>query len=625
MVNHRLFVTTLLATALASVGAAPMASHAADPSLKPIEVDTPCGRTVQIPGEGIPGKEGCSGNFATSFSVGDLTITYNSQFEGYSPTQPSLQPSVGFGRGMRALSELIPDGQNLKLVLSDGSIQRYEKKPSGRWESEQRLRGDLSFIRTVATGYELVLPPGSTVTTFGFTSNGRFYPTEVRDENGPMLQLLDYSSGPVAMPLTFKDTRRGTSTKLSLSSDRQVVTQVTDSRGRAYTLSYAGTGAGRLLTDILLPNGKKYSLGYDRDGLGYLTSVVNPFNQSQFLSYYKHGRLAGVGGASGSSLISYTTTSITAQELNSSGSPLQFQTMLFTDGFVTGARAGNGGPTSTSPGMVLSTVVRDPIGRVTSSKDQFGTETKLHYNQDGTCSTSLTAPGISALPTCIESEGVKTQTTYDANYLPIRTTRIDPTGKSTTAEVTWESARPNREVVKDAQGRTTSETSLAYERGFPARVTTKTTTYFDEWDTSVLGRLKRLTDSNGIETAYQYDANGDVSTTTSGGIATTISSSIQPNGSSTMSVARNGVQASMTSNFLGTETSRALSKVGAASGAFSASGTASVRPGAGTLTSSQSSIITAPGGRLGQQSSSTESVDWQGKTTTSGTSGISNR
>lgn len=614
------------AAALAySICIGPTLGLAADPALHSTEVVTPCGGTVQIPGVGEPGKTGCSGNFSTAFEVGNLTVTYNSQFEEYNPSQPSLAPSSGFGRGMRALGELVPNGQTLKLILPDGSQQTFESRAPRVWESSRRILGDLSYIRSVGETYELVSPPSSHVITFGFISNGRYYPTEVRDEHGPRLQLLEYSTGPVAIPLTIKDPQRGTSTKLSLSSDRYVVTQVTDSRGRSYTLSYAGTGAGRYLTGIVLPNGKRYSLGYDNEGRGYLTSIVNPLGQNHFISYYRHGRLAGIGSATGSSLVRYTASSITTQELNTAGSPLTFSTTLFTGGFVTGERVGNGEPSGEQPGILLSSVTRDPIGRVMITKDQFGAETKLHYNQDGSCSTDLSAPGTSPLPTCVESAGAKTQMTYDANYQPVRAVRTDSTGQSTSTEMAWDSDRPTRESIKDSQGRTTSERSVEYENGFPVRVTSKTTTYFDEWDPEVRGRLKRFTSSSGVETAYQFDGNGEISSATMGGSTSSFSSSIQPNGSRSVSIVRDGIQASMTSNFLGTETSRSLSKVGAPPDTFSASSSSSVKPGLGTVRSSATSTVSGKGGRIAQQASSTEVIDWRGKRTTSSSFGVSGK
>lgn len=190
---------------LACLPVSVMPARAADPSLDAQEVSPPCGREVQIPGLGTPGQGGCSGNYSTSFGIGGVTITYNSQYEGYASASPTLPPSVGFGRGMRATSELVSDGANFKLILSDGSIRRYTKNPRGVWESDQRMQGDLSLIRATATGYELLMQPGTTVISYNAAFGMRYYPTEISGAAGQKTQFLDYSPGPVPIPLTIKD------------------------------------------------------------------------------------------------------------------------------------------------------------------------------------------------------------------------------------------------------------------------------------------------------------------------------------------------------------------------------------------------------------------------------------
>lgn len=403
------------------------------------------------------------------------------------------------------------------------------------------------------------------------------------------------------------------------------MTEVTDSDSLKYTLSYSGSKGDRFLTSIQLPNGKRSSLGYDSEARGYLTSVTDPLGQLQLVSYFKHGRLRAIGSLNESVSYSYSPTSLTKQSLSSSGKPLQFENVRFVDGYITEVRAGDGAPTDSAPGILLSKVARDPIGRITNAFDQFGNESKAHYNEDKSCATTLSNPGTSLYPTCIEAAGVKIQTTYGADGLPVKATRTDPAGKTSSRELSWESGKQKGEVIKDSADRITSERSVTYQDGLPTLVRTKTVIHYDEYDTVVKGRLKRFTDSSGIETSYAYGADGAVTSTTTGGISSSFTQELEANGSSSSSIVQNGVQQTFKSNFLNTQSSSAVSKSSSPAAGFSMTSSSTVQPGTGRVTSSQTSTTTAGGGKLSEQSTSTQSVDSKGARTSTGTSGVNIR
>ena len=217
-----------------ALGSAPLTAFAADPSVSSVEVQTPCGATTQIPGTGEPGKEGCSGNLLVPLSVGPLTLYYNSQYESYNSTDNPrpLPPSYGFGRGITAFPSLVKDGNDFKLRLSDGTIQRYTYATEGRWASAAQLIGDSSVITHTNSNYELQLLPRSEKIVFQAVGS-QFVPIQHITEDGAttVYRYNSTASNAPLIPRSITNLSTGGRIALRLSVDGNVVTNVIDDRG----------------------------------------------------------------------------------------------------------------------------------------------------------------------------------------------------------------------------------------------------------------------------------------------------------------------------------------------------------------------------------------------------------
>lgn len=609
-------------------GSRPLTAFAADPSLSSIEVQTPCGTTIQIPGTGEPGKEGCSGNLLVPLSVGPLTLYYNSQYESYNSTDNprSLPPSYGFGRGITAFPELVKDGNDFKLRLGDGTIQRYTYATEGKWVSAAQPLGNSSVIMYANSKYELQLLPRSEKIIFqavGF----QYVPMQHITEGGATT-VYRYGSAASSAPLipsSITNLSTGNGIALRLSTDGNVVTTIIDDRGRSYGLSYSGRGDQRLLTGITWPDGSSYTLTYDTDGRAYLTAVKDPFGRYTFYSFFKHGRLKAAGTSTSSQSYEYSANSITTQSLSSTAAPLQFERVSFDDyGCASEFRSGDGAPSESQTGILLTKVTHDPIGRITSSTDQLGNTTYLYYNADGSCSRSASDPGTSPLPTCTVSNGVQVTTTRDAQNLPTTITRRDPSGAQVTTALTWgEGAHIKEKRILDSQGRTTFSETVDYQEQlpnkapgqFPTRVAVKTSQFFDAYDE--LGRVLRMTDSSGIESSYVYDQAGQLNTITFGGIATSISQNLSGDGAGTWSVSGPGGQQTFTSNFLGTQSSSTLAPPPGSRAQFTFSTTSAMQPGIGRTHATATDRLTGAGGKVTYQSEATSTLGSDGGTSSS--------
>lgn len=609
-----------IASALAAgFACSPLPAQSADPSLSDVEVRTPCGTTAQIPGAGEPGKEGCSGNLIVALPAGPFTLYYNSQYETYNPGDNPLRlpPSFAFGRGISGLPELVLDGSNIKLRAADGSVTLYRPANQTTWQSEDRQVGDTSVIKMVNGTYELRFLPSREKLIFS-TRNLRIVLLAQVYGDG---SRTDYSypqsipSGPPPIPTSIRDSNTGKTVLLTLSPDKYVVNQIKDDKGRVYRFNYSGGGgANRRLDTITLPDGSSYKLTYDTDNARYLTSIKDPLNQYTFYSFFKHGRLKAVGTSAGNTAYAYTDSSIIAQSYNTAGTALQFTRILFDSlGYATETRSGDGSPSETAPGVLLSKLSYDPIGRVTSSTDQLGNTVNFYYNADGSCSSSATDPGTSQLPTCSVSNGIEIVTTRDQNNAPTKIVRRDPSRREVTMDMSWDSDRMTSKQLSDAQGRTTYNKSVVYDEVFPTEVTVNTTTYFDAYDE--LGRVVRMTGSSGIQRSYAYDQSGYTNSFTIGGITTALARNTQPDGSTTLSVTGPGGQRSFTSNFLGTQGSSTLAPPPDAHVQFHLSTTSTVEPGIGTLVSKGTNSVEGAGGTVSSQVTGTSTLDKDGRST----------
>lgn len=590
-----------------------------DSQLDATEVQTPCGRTSQMPGIGIEGKEGCTGNFSISFPVGGINIWYNSQYTSYNHTSPI--PSAGdrgFGYGMRVVSELWGGSTSLSLVLEDGSVRNFTQKQGSStiWESADLFRGDLTRINKIGSGsttyYELAYLPGKATARYtapitGLTpSPGR--PIEYKDEAGSSLIFTYASSGLIT---TIRDPVTSNSITLTATSAR--VTTIKDDRGRSYILSYT---PDNYLSTIRQPDGSTYQLRYDSEGRGYLTSVTNPLGEDLLITYFKHGRVKAVGTATDIMTYSYAADRITTQRLNSVGEALQFASTHFTDGFATEFRGGNGAPSGILPGLRITTVTRDPIRRVTSSTDQFGRMTKFYYNTDLSCLNNAGSPGVSLFPTCIEGLDSKTTIRRGTDRLPVAVTTALQNGQQIATNFTWNDAKLSTVSIVDVVGRNTYSEQTTYAGPNPAQISTRSTTYFDQYDTTMRGRLKRVTDPSGSETILNYQPNGAIKDVSIDGTVTTVDRAQDTDGASTVTVMGGGLASITNSNFAGSSISQ---RIGAADSQASPDSMymaleqlVQLAPGSASQTTTQ--ITSGQGGRLASQATRRIAIDATGNT-----------
>lgn len=599
------------------IGLSPLAATATDPSLSDVVVQTPCGPTAQIPGAGERGKEGCSGNLLVSFPVGPLTLSYNSQYTG-------TGASYGFGRGMTALPRLVPSGSSVQLYLSDGTRKRYTSAVGNRWTSADQALGDTSVVTRVGASYELLVSPSGEKIVFKAVGD-RWVPSLHTAASGLSTEYsYDRQGSDIAgIPSKITDKSTGRYITLQRHEDNYVVTSITDDRGRVYWLTYLGTGPGRFLTGIRLPDQSSYSLRYDTDGRGYLTSVTDPFGENTLYSFFRHGRLRGVGTLNGTISYEYTSNSITTQGLSSSGAPIRFEQVSFdAAGYASEFRSGDGAPSSSAPGILLGRLTHDLKGRVTSATDQLGNTTSFHYNADRTCASSASSPGTSPLPTCSVSNGVQVTTTRNLFNLPTTVIRRDPSGNQSTITFTRgaDNVSMRTKTITDTLNRTTFNQEVDYQGRFPRRVRVRTTDFIDAYDE--LGRVVRATDSSGLESSYTYNQNGSLNTVTTGGVTTTMALNRANDGAATWSGSSPGGQETLSSNLLGTQGSMRIASASGVPAQLSLDTSSVVEPGIGTLSSTTTTRLLSPDGRLSSRSTETSTIESDGDSSSTSDSAL---
>jgi len=576
------------------------------------EVETPCGRSTQIPGQAPSGKGNCSGNLSLTFEAGPVSLTYNSQYQQY----PNERPDQGFGKSISAISSITTDGANIKFVAEDGSEQKYNPvdKTGTVWASDDDVRGDLTLVRKINLGYQLEEQPGRSRTVYAQRVGANWYPTESYDEYGGKTTYSNYEG---SLPTVITDSSTNNQIRLSTSNGR--VTKIKDSGDLEYTFEYSPRGE---LTKINAP-GLTQSLGYSPSTPGLLTSVTDPYKRVTDLTYYKHGRLSGYAQGKNAVLVEYSRSKIVTNYLNPSGGAIGFSLSKYdTNGFITETRAGDGTPSGNNRGRRSYSIARDPVGRLTLITDEYGRKTNYFYNGSAKCASDAENPGTSRFPTCITSGDRTTQITRNGNGLPLSVKTQVAGGTFVTTTYAWDKTDLLSKSTKDAQGRETSRETIKYTSSLPHTVTTHTTTFIDRYDS--LSRPARMTGPSGFEVTTNISGDGTtISRALGGGSPSTVDSVLKQNGEHSLIFTSQGVASRITRSFLG-QTSQFQSGPTSASAqdiAITQIDT-SVLPGVGTIESKTTSKFMGGGGELDYYDSTSVAVQpMEGKSTQRGSSG----
>lgn len=576
------------------------------------EVETPCGRTTQIPGQAPNGKSNCSGNLTLTFEAGPVSLTYNSQYKQY----PNERPDQGFGKSISAISFITTEGANITFVAEDGSEQKYH--PVGKtgtvWANDDDVRGDLTLIRKVNVGYQLEEQPGRSRTVYTQKLGANWYPTESYDEYGGKTTYSNYEG---SLPTVITDSSTNTQTRLSTSNGR--VTKIKDADDLEYTFEYSPRGE---LTKINAP-GLTHSLRYSPTSPGLLTSVTDPYKRVTDLTYYKHGRLSGYAQGKNAVLVEYSRSKIVTNYLNPSGGAIGFTLSKYdTNGFITETRAGDGTPSGNNPGRRSYSIARDPVGRLTLITDEYGRKTNYFYNDSAKCSSDATNPGTSRFPTCITSGDRTTQITRNANGLPLVVKSQVAGGKFVTTTYSWDKTDLLSKSTKDTQGRETSRETIKYTSSLPDTITTHTTTFIDQYDS--LSRPARMTGPSGFEVTTNISGDGtSISKTLGGGSPATVDSVLKQDGEHSLIFTFQGVASRISRSFLGQTSQYQVGPTSAAAQDVAITQIdSSVRPGVGTIESKTSAKFMGGGGELDYYDSTSIAVQpMDGKSTQRGSSG----
>jgi YD repeat-containing protein len=516
------------------------------------DTTTPCGATTQMPGAGIEGKEGCTGNLALPFVVGPITITYNSQYRGY----PNARPNYGFGIGMYAVSHIVELGDKRIFVAEDGTevSYRYDTKKAV-WVSIEDVRGDLSILRPLKTGYQLEELPSPAKTIYAQNVQGiGYFPTQSFDDVGGSTLYENYDG---AVPTRVTDNATGKTIEIKTSNG--VASTVVSSEtiaGGSGRLSYAlFHNPNKELVALKGPEGTKL-LSYVPGASGSLSGVMNPFGQAVEFELSPLGRLKKVATRHNTHLVSYTKNSVTTKRYKGSVSqgstppPQHVTTTTYDDfGYVKEVRSGDG---AASPGRRVVTITRDVIGRLTKVRSADGAVTEWFYNsgRGKSCETPAGLVGASRFPSCIKSGGFTTTITRNSSGLPTAESVKGPNGKGSTTSYSWDGTNLRSRSVKDSSGRETEKVSITYGNKFPISVTRESHAFVDAFDG--MSNPTLLTAASGLQVALTTNGDGASGSFSVEGMTSEFGTSITGTGDYTSTYTSQGVTSLLSGNFLGT-------------------------------------------------------------------------
>jgi hypothetical protein len=505
-----------------------------------------------MPGAGIEGKEGCTGNLAIPFVVGPITLTYNSQYRGY----PNARPNFGFGVSMYGVSHIVESGTKRIFVAEDGTevSYRYDTKRAV-WVSDEDVRGDLSIIRPLKTGYQLEELPSPSKTIYAQNVQGiGYFPTQSFDDVGGSTSYQDYNG---AVPTKVTDNATGKTIRLSVKDSlvKTVVSSETIVGGTSrvsYALIY---NPKKELVAIKGPEGTRM-LSYTPGALGLLSGVMDPFGQAVEYELSPAGRLTKIATLTNTHLVSYSKNFVTIKRYRGSvnqgatTTPQHVTTTTFDDfGYVKEVRAGDG---AASPGRRVVTISRDVIGRLTKVRSAEGAVTEWFYNS-GTgksCEPPAGGVGSSQFASCIKAGGFTTTITRNRSGLPTVESVKGPNGKGATTTYSWDGTNLTNRAVKDSSGRVTDVVSIRYDNKFPISITRETHAFVDEFDG--MSRPSRLTGASGLQVALKSSGDGSAGSFSVEGMTSEFSTSMTGTGDYTSTYTSQGVTSILSGNFLGT-------------------------------------------------------------------------
>lgn len=516
------------------------------------DTTTPCGATTQMPGAGIEGKEGCTGNLALAFVAGPITLTYNSQYRAY----PNTRPNYGFGVSMYAVSHIVESGNKRIFVAEDGTEASYRYDAKRKvWVSDEDVRGDLSIIRPLPVGYQLEELPSPSKTIYSQNVQGiGYFPTQSFDDVGGSTLYENYDG---AVPTRVTDNTTGKTIEIKISNG--VASTVVSSEmvaGGSGRLSYALIhNPNKELVAIKGPEGTRL-LSYAPGAIGSLSGVMDPFGQAVEYELSPLGRLKKVATRHNTHLVSYTKNSVTTKRYKGSVSqgsthpPQHVTTTSYDDyGYVKEVRSGDG---AASQGRRVVTITRDLIGRLTKVRGADGAVTEWFYNsgKGKSCQPSAGGVGVSQFPSCVKAGGFTTTTTRNRLGLPTVESVKGPNGKGPTTSYTWDGTNLTSRSIKDSSGRVTEVVGIRYENKFPISITRETHAFVDEFDE--LSRPSRMTGATGLQVALKSSADGSGGSFSVEGLTSEFSTSMTGTGDYTSTYTSQGATSLLSGNFLGT-------------------------------------------------------------------------
>ena len=518
------------------------------------DTTTPCGATTQMPGAGIEGKEGCTGNLSLAFVAGPITLTYNSQYRAY----PNARPNYGFGVSMYAVSHIVESGDKRIFVAEDGTETSFRYVAKRKvWVSDEDVRGDLSIIRPLPVGYQLEELPSPSKTIYAQNVQGiGYFPTQSFDDVGGTTTYADYDG---AVPRRVTD--NATKKTIEIKTSNGLATKVISSE------SLAG-GSDRVSYE-LIPNPRKELiaikgpegatlLSYAPGAPGQLSGVMDPQGQAIEYELSTLGRLKKVSTRTNTHIVSYTKNSVTTKRYGGSTTPSSptpqspaqhFTKTVYDDyGYVKEVRSGDG---DAPPGRRNVTIDRDSIGRLAKVRSADGSVTEWFYNstKGKSCEPPSSAVGYSLFATCIKSDGFTTTITRNGSGLPTLESVKGPNGKGPTTSYTWSGTDLTNRSVKDSSNRTTEVVSIAYVNKFPISVTQESHAFVDGFD--ALSRPAVLTCASGLQMALKANQDGSSGSFSVEGMESTFSTSFTGTGDYTSTYTSQGVAALLRGNFLG--------------------------------------------------------------------------
>ncbi|MGC2375261.1 MAG: RHS repeat-associated core domain-containing protein [Solirubrobacteraceae bacterium] len=416
-----------------------------------LPVDAPTGNfwhtfnDLSVPGRGIPL---------------DLTRTYNS-------TSAATDSPFGFGWSFPyGMSLSFPDATHVLVNQENGSQVTFTEGAGGTYTAPPRVTaalthngdGSWTFLRRHKDA-------------FTFDASGKL--TQEKDLNGYVTALAYNGSGQLS---TVTDPA---GRKLTFTYTSNRISSVTDPLGRVVNYAYDGEGN---LTDVTDVNGGNTHFTYDAS--------------HRMLTMRFPNQAPGVAGSTGS-LVSnkYDSQGRVVEQTDQLGRKTQFS--------YAGEPFGKAGG---------STTITDAKGNVTVQDYQFGeliSETKGFGTPQAATWTFGYDPTTLGMTTVTDPNGHTTTSTFDSEGNTLTTT--DALGRTTTN--TYDSLNDVL-TTTDPLGVTTTNTydsqGNLLSRARPLSGTSEIqTTTFAYGDASHPGDVTAMTDPEGKEWTYAYDAYGD--------------------------------------------------------------------------------------------------------------------